>query len=123
MVRIKIYLDEDVSMAVSRALRIRGIEAYTTGEKGKTENSDEEQLEYATSIKAVLLTHNVQDFPRIHHEFMKLGKHHAGIIIAKQISVGEILKSTLLLASALSEEDIKDRILINKQQPIIYYLK
>jgi uncharacterized protein with PIN domain len=110
MEKIKIYADEDVTVSVCKALRLRGFEAYATLEKSRCESTDEEQLEHATSLGAILLTHNVQDFPRIHYEFMNKGKHHNGIIVAKQIYVGEIVKSLLHLASALSSEDMKDRL-------------
>jgi predicted nuclease of predicted toxin-antitoxin system len=110
MGRIKVYTDEDVDMAVGKALKLRGFEASTTLEEGKSASSDEEQLKYATSIGAVLLTHNVQDFPKIHYEFMRHGKHHRGIIVAKQVSVGEIIKSFLYLASTLSAEDVENRL-------------
>jgi len=41
---------------------------------------------------------------------MKKGKHHGGIIVAKQISIGELVKRLLRLASTLSPEDMKDRL-------------
>lgn len=110
MGKIKVYTDEDIDIAVSKALKLRGFEASTTLERKRCKSSDEEQLEYATSIGAVLLTHNVQDFPKIHYEFMRHGKHHSGIIIVKQVSVGEIVRSFLRLASTLSAEDMEDRL-------------
>ena len=108
MREIKVYTDEDIDIAVSRGLRLRGISAATTLDHNQCANSDEKQLEYAASLCAVLLTHNVQDFPRIHYEFMNGGKHHCGIIIVKQVSVGEIIKRFLHLASVLSSEDVAD---------------
>ncbi len=110
MGKIKVYADEDLDIAVSKALKLRGFEASTTLEKKRYKSPDEEQLEYATSIGAVLLIHNVQDFPRIHYEFMRHSKHHSGIIIAKQVSVGEIIRRFLHLASILSAEDMEDRL-------------
>ena len=72
--------------------------------------SDEEQLRYATSINAVLLTHNIQDFPRIHYESMERGVSHSGVIVAKRVSVGMIVKGFLRLASKLSSEDMINRL-------------
>jgi hypothetical protein len=106
----KVYTDEDVDIAVSTALKLRGFEASTTLDHRKSGNPDEEQLIYATSIDAVLLTHNIQDFPRMHYEFMKQGKHHSGIIVAKKLTIGEIVRSFLHLASTLSSEDMKNRL-------------
>jgi len=40
MNKIKIYSDEDLSIAVSRALQLRGFEAYTTIEQGNSNNTD-----------------------------------------------------------------------------------
>ena len=110
MDKIKVYSDEDLSIAVSRALQLRGFKAYTTVEQGNSNNADEEQLACAHAMQAVLLSHNVQDFPRIHYDWMRQGRHHSGIIIAKQITVGKILKSFLNMASTLSNEDMKDRL-------------
>lgn len=110
MKRIRIYTDEDVSISVCKALRLRGFKAFATIEENKCESSDVEQLEYATSIMAVLLSHNIQDFPRIHYEFMKNNSHHHGIIVAKQVAIGEIIKCIVRLAATLSAEDMRDRL-------------
>ncbi|MDA8339528.1 MAG: DUF5615 family PIN-like protein [Nitrospiraceae bacterium] len=110
MEKIGVYSDEDVDTAVCRALKLRGFKTSTTIEHGKSGSSDVDQLIHAASIGAVLLTHNVQDFPRIHYEFMKHGKHHSGIIVAKKLPVGEIVRGFLHLASTLSAEDMKDRL-------------
>lgn len=48
MGRIKIYADEDMDIAVSRALKLRGIDAASTIEHKRCGRLDEEQLEYAT---------------------------------------------------------------------------
>ena len=108
MSEIKVYTDEDIDIAVSRALKLRGISASTTLDHKRCASSDERQLEYAASLSAVLLTHNIQDFPRIHYEFINGGKHHCGIVIVKQVSVGEIIKRFLHLASVLSVENMAD---------------
>ena len=108
MSEIKVYTDEDTDIAVSRALKLRGISASTTLDQNRCASSDERQLEYAATRGAVLLTHNVQDFPRIHYEFINGGKHHCGIIIVKQVSVGEIIKRFLYVASVLSADNMAD---------------
>jgi hypothetical protein len=110
MRRLAIYADEDVTVAVSRALRLRAFDAAGAIERGQATKSDFEQLLYAHSIGAVLLTHNVQDFPRMHYEVIKQGIPHSGIMIARQISVGEIVRSILRLASTLSAEDMENRL-------------
>jgi hypothetical protein len=90
---IHIYTDEDVHGSVAPALVRRGIQATSTPAHGNLELSDKEQLRFATRLGAVLLTHNIQDFPRIHYEMVNAGDSHCGIIVAKQrLSVGEIVQ-------------------------------
>lgn len=74
--KIKIYTDEDVAGAVVKALRRRGYEALTTPECNRCGSTDENQLRYATSLGASILTHNVHDFPRIHYDFLAKGQNH-----------------------------------------------
>ncbi len=73
MGKIKIYTDEDIDIAVSKALKLRGIDIFSTLECKRSSTTDDEQIEYAKSIGAILITHNVQDFPRIHYEYIKQG--------------------------------------------------
>lgn len=108
--QIAVYTDEDVANAVAEALKRRGFQASTTPEYGNFKLSDEEQLKFATSIGAAFLTHNVKDFPRIHYEFMAQGISHKGIIVAKQVSIGEIMRRFLRLAAKLSAEDMENRL-------------
>lgn len=107
---ISIYTDEDVPGALAKALKRRGFEASTTSEHGNFSLEDEEQLAFATSIDAVMFTHNVADFPRIHFEFLFVGRMHCGIIVAKQLPIGELLKPLLRLAVELSSVHMKNRL-------------
>lgn len=105
---IQIYLDEDVKHAVAKALQRRGFVASTTSDHHNRQLDDPDQLRFSTSIRATILTHNVKDFPRLHSEFIARGESHAGIIVAKQVSVGEIVHRFLRLAAALSAEDMEN---------------
>jgi len=55
---LKLFLDEDVPEAVALALRLRGYDVITVKESDRKGLADVEQLEYATSKKRALLTHN-----------------------------------------------------------------
>lgn len=108
--QIKLYTDEDVANAVAKALKRRGYDIMTTSEHGNYEFTDEGQLEFANSLGAVILTHNVQGFPRIHYQFMEQGKSHRGIIVAKQVSVGEIVKRLLRLGATRTAQEMENRL-------------
>jgi len=107
---IKIYTDEDIASGIAKALKRREFEVSTTPEHSNFELTDEGQLEFATSIGAAILTHNVKDFPRIHYEFMEKGLSHKGIIVAKQVSIGEVVRRLLRLAAELTAKDMENRL-------------
>ena len=59
---IHVYLDEDVDVLIANLLRSRGFNATTTVQAGQRGKSDAEQLEFAASLGAAILTHNRTDF-------------------------------------------------------------
>ena len=96
--RLKLYLDEDVTPLLARALRQRGFDVTSAVELGHVGWSDEEQLEYAVSEGRAILTHNIRDFVRLHREWLSKGKEHFGIVVAPQFPLrefGAFLRRTL----------------------------
>ncbi len=73
-------------------------------------DSDRAQLEYAWQTKRVLYTFNVNDFCRLHKEYLTEGKPHAGIVVVyrQRYSVGEQLRLLLKLADLKSAEDLRN---------------
>ena len=68
------------------------------------------QLVWATRENRVLLTFNVSDFSRIHEEWVGSSRHHAGIIVSSQRSIGDLLRRIVALASSLNAEEMRDRL-------------
>ncbi len=66
---IHVYLDEDVDVLVASLLNSRGFEATTAKQAGQLGKTDVEQLEYAISKKAAILTHNRNDFAALAQEY------------------------------------------------------
>jgi hypothetical protein len=88
-----------------------GVDAVSTVSEGMLERSDEEQVAWAMSQGRVIVTHDVEDFSRIHSQILERGGHHAGIIAVRQdLSVGEIIRRVAHLCATLSAEDMKDRL-------------
>lgn len=111
MDRVAIYCDENVHSAVARGLQRMGIDATTAVTEGKLGLSDEEQLHHAASAHRVLLTHNVQVFPRLHRDFRSQSQRHAGIIVARQdLSIGEIIRRVVHLSAMMSTDDMENRL-------------
>jgi len=109
----RLYLDEDfMSEAVLQSLRARTIDVVTARDAGLIRASDDEQLDHAISLQRVLCTFNVRDFNRIHRERISTGRHHHGVIVARQqeYGAGEIVRRLLKLIAAHSAQAMRDRI-------------
>jgi len=75
---MRLYADENFSLAVTEALRALGHDVLTALEDGRANQAipDEQVLARATELERVLLTLNRRDFRRLHRERPR----HAGIV-------------------------------------------
>jgi hypothetical protein len=111
--KIKLFIDEDsMDSDLVAALRSRGVTTTTVSDAGLCENSDEDQLAFAAGHGCVLYTSNIADFYRLHGEWLESGREHAGMILAQQqaFSVGEQLRRILHIRTAISAENLRNRV-------------
>lgn len=108
--KIRLYLDEDVDVALAAALRQRGIDVLTTQEAGNFGSRDEDQLAFATHVGRVLVTHNRSDFAQLHKEMTGAGRSHAGLILSDQLPIGVLLRRLSNLCFHLTQEDMSNRL-------------
>jgi hypothetical protein len=110
---IKIYLDEDAQDGdFITALAFRGVDILTSNEAGMNGFSDLEQLEFATSEKRVLFSHNIGDFSALHSKYLTTEKQHFGIVLAhqRQFAIGEQTRRLLRLTGTLTVEEMQNRL-------------
>ena len=82
---ISIYLDDCIEDdRLARQLRAAGHLIYLPYELGVEGQDDDLHLVAATERRAVLATHNQDDFNRIHDRWWGDGRHHAGILVVRQ---------------------------------------
>src|SRR3990172_12062140 len=103
----RLYLDEDIHKKVATALRLKGYDVVSAHEVQKQSLSDYQQLEYAVSVGRAIVTFNAGDFDRIHKEYIKNGKNHFGIILSKQIPIGELIRRLAKFLFSHSPEKMK----------------
>jgi predicted nuclease of predicted toxin-antitoxin system len=101
--RIRFLLDENISPQVAIGLRKRGIDVLTVHELQRGGLSDLEQLQFSSSKRRVIVTHD--------RDFLVLGSRgirHAGIAWChqKKCSIGQLIKSLVLLHATLTEKDM-----------------
>lgn len=90
--RIKLYMDEHVPLAVTAALRRRGIDVVRAQDVGLHPAEDDVHLAFATGAGRVVMTQDA-DFLRLHAS----GAGHAGIAYAPQQTPVRYLIQTLTL--------------------------
>ena len=79
---VELYLDEDVSVLIADLVRVRGFTVLTTQEAGMLGKDASDQLAFAVSRQATVLTHNRDDYEELAREYFAAGQTHSGIIIA-----------------------------------------
>lgn len=110
---IRFFLDEDCSSrALISGLRARGIDVTAVVDEGRTGLDDEAQLALATSLGRVLCTSNTRDFYRLHTEYLKEGRSHAGIVFIPQqrFGVGEQIRRLAKLAAVKTAESLDGQV-------------
>lgn len=111
MPSIRIYADENVDHAIVDGLRRRSVDAWSTMDAHTFGTTDEEQLAYAASQRAVLFTHDT-DLIAIARQWTAQSKEHYGVIYVHQdaVSIGECIRRLKDYADILEAEDMKNRV-------------
>jgi hypothetical protein len=78
---VPLYLDECVNRHLSDCLHVRGIDATTALQEGTLGLDDEAQLLYATRRHRMIVSHNQKHFLRLHAQFAREDRAHAGILL------------------------------------------
>lgn len=110
MTRISLYLDEDVWLGLAEALRDYGFDVVHAYEVDRGGLSDPEQLAYAARERRAILTHNARDFVPLAISYFFDEQSHAGIILARQVEKGELLRQAIALINDLPAEDAANTI-------------
>ena len=104
-------MDEDVHAVLSSILQKRGFNVTHAQELARKGISDSEQLEYAFNQKRCLFTFNAKDYVQLHNKYVEDNLEHYGIIVSKQLPIGETLKRILTIIHKYSQGSIKNRLL------------
>lgn len=104
----KLYLDEDVNILLASLLRSRNIDVVTTLEANRLGASDTDQLTFASSLQAAIVTHNRVDFEELFREYLAEGKNHWGIVVLVRRNVH--MMTERLVRFGISSEDTENRL-------------
>jgi hypothetical protein len=104
-------VDECIHHALAVLLRNLGFFVLTAAQAGTLGATDDAQLEYATRLRCVLITHNRVDFRRAHMRALEAGRTHAGIIALPQrgLSLPRLLGRGAMMASWVAQQSHESR--------------
>lgn len=110
MNKIRLFIDEDVHAVLGAILEKRGFDVVHAQAVERRGKSDSEQLEYAAKKQRCLMSFNVKDYVVLHNQYVQQRKEHWGIIVSKQLPIGETLRRVLNILQRNSNKSAKNRI-------------
>jgi len=110
-VTVAFYIDENVHKAIANELRMRGVDALSVREDGRTGISDPEVLERAKELKRIVFTRD-RDFLIEANARLQRGETFTGVVYAHQLSVliGRCVQDLELIAKVANYEELCDRV-------------
>lgn len=107
---MSLYTDEDVDVLIKPLLRAKGFRVITTLDEAMLGKTDREQLDHATKLSCVLVSHNRVDFEKLAVQFLKDGKEHDGIILAARRNVYELARRLARFLEMHKSDSIKNQV-------------
>lgn len=113
-VTVRLYMDHDsLDARVVSALRSQGCDVLTSLEAGNQRLPDDEQLSFAAQQQRAIYSANCGDFLRIHGQWMREGRSHAGILLRAQqrMQVGDQVRALLSIGHGYDTLGLRDLVL------------
>ena len=106
---VRLYMDENVRGALTRALRQRGVDVVTAQEDGHTARPDPDVLDRATELGRVLFTYD-DDLLREAARRQREGAPFAGVIFAHQtrVPLGLCVAQLTLIAEVGEPQELEN---------------
>jgi hypothetical protein len=108
---VAVYLDEDVDVLVAELARVRGYDAITALDAGRTGHSDPDQLAFAVSERRAIVTHNRRDFALLAQVHAFAGHEHHGIILATRRSPYDLVQRLVNLLNQITADEMRNQLL------------
>jgi hypothetical protein len=106
-----LYVDVHVPIAVTEALRRKGLDVLTSQDDGTATEDDERLLARAVELGRILFSQD-QDFLRIAAQWQRQGRPFPGVFFAPQqgVSLGGLADDLELLLTCCEPEELRDQV-------------
>ena len=108
---VALYMDVHAPRAITRTLRVRGIDVLTAQEDGAAEFDDSSILDRVGTLGRALFTRD-EDFLAEADHRQKLGETFAGVIYGHQlrVGIGQCVADLELIAKACDPSELAGRV-------------
>lgn len=108
---LALYMDVHVPLAITEALRRKGLDILRSQDDGTARLNDALLLQRATDLKRVLFSQD-QGFLRLTAEWQRQRRPFAGVVYAPQqaVSLGGLADDLALILTCCEAEELQDRV-------------
>ena len=109
---VALYMDVHIPMAITRQLRLRGVDVAAATEEGTNTSTDDGLLQLATAQGRVMFTHDIR-FKALAEGWQRAGKPFAGLVYghAEGASIGQYVRDLELIAKACEPSELANAII------------
>ena len=109
---VALYMDVHIPMAITRQLRLRGVDVVTATEERTNALADDALLNLAGEQGRVLFTHDIR-FKALAENWQRIGKSFAGLIYghAEGASIGQYVRDLELVAKTCESTELSNTVI------------
>lgn len=107
---LKLYLNENLSWRIAKALREYGYDVISSGESEMNQYDDEAQLSFAAQGGRTIVTNNFRDFVELHQKYEKEGKTHYDIIFTTKCTLPIMIRRLRTLLETVQKDQLINQI-------------
>jgi predicted nuclease of predicted toxin-antitoxin system len=109
MSRLKLYLNENLSWRIAKALREYGYDVVSSEEAAMNETDDATQLAFAVSEQRAIVTNNIRDFVELDEHYTTEHKPHYGILLTTKCSFALLIKRLRNVLERIPAEEMMNQ--------------
>ena len=106
----KLYLNENLSWRIARALCGYGYDVVSSHEVNMNGEPDDEQFAFAVDQHRAVVTNNFRDFVNLHTQYIAQHQDHYGVILTTKIPVGQLIHRLRTLCGTVSDDELMNQI-------------
>lgn len=107
---LTLYLNENLSWRIARALREYGYDVISSHEAGMDEEDDPPQFAFAVDQERAVVTNNFADFVALHEAYLASHTTHYGVIFTTKCPISVLIRRLRTLLETVSREQMMNQI-------------